>query len=81
MVSTKARPRAIRRADPRRVRRKIQPNYISKAQGEALLDRQARKYLKMSGAEFREKYQSGKLRGSDHPEVVRVAFLLPMTEE
>lgn len=58
-----------------------QPQYISKAEGIEPLDRQARKYLDMSGQEFRRKYRSGELTYDDHPDVVRVAMLLSFGED
>ena len=43
----------------------------------ALLDRQARRYLDMSGEEFIRRWQAGEFRDQDRPEVMRVAMLLP----
>lgn len=57
------------------------PKYITRAEGELLLDRQARKYLKMSGVEFKRKFQNGEIISSDHPDVTRVSFLIPMSEK
>lgn len=59
----------------------VQPHYITKAEGVELLDRQARKYLNMSGQEFRAKFRSGELTYNDHPDVVRVAMLIPLSED
>jgi len=59
----------------------VEPQYITKAEGVALLDRQAQKYLNMSGEEFRRKYRSGELTFDDHPDVVRVAMLLSFGED
>lgn len=59
----------------------VQPQYITKAEGVALLDRQARKYLGMSGEVFRDKFRSGELTYDDHPDVVRVAMLLSFSED
>lgn len=58
----------------------VQPQYITKAEGVTLLDRQARKYLGMSGQEFSRKYRAGELTYDDHPDVVRVAMLIPLAE-
>jgi len=35
----------------------------------------------MSGPEFKRKYRSGEITSSDHPDVTRVSFLIPMSEE
>ncbi|MBI4491419.1 MAG: hypothetical protein HY690_01325 [Chloroflexi bacterium] len=44
----------------------------------ALLDRQARRYLGMSGSEFVRRWDAGEFDGNpDRPEVMRVAMLLP----
>jgi len=50
---------------------------LSKEEGEKLLDRQARRYLRMSGKEFVRKWKAKKIKDPDRPEVMRVAFLLP----
>lgn len=52
---------------------------ISRREGSALLDRQARKYLDMSGDDFRRRYQDGSLDVED-TRVIRVSFLLPLAE-
>jgi hypothetical protein len=47
-------------------------------QGRELLDRQARRYLGMSGEEFIAAWDAGEFNGeSETPEVARVAMLLP----
>ncbi len=46
-------------------------------EGCALLDRQARRYLGISGEEFVRRYKAGEFASSDTPEVMRVAMLLP----
>lgn len=56
-------------------------DYVSPARGKRLLDRQARRYLRMSGAEFTAKYRAGELPDPDRPEVIRVAMLIPFTGE
>ena len=50
---------------------------LSKEEGEKLLDRQARRYLRMSGKEFVRRWKAKKIKDPDRPEVMRVAFLLP----
>lgn len=54
--------------------------YISRREGSALLDRQARKYLNMSGDEFRRQYRAGMLDAEDS-RVIRVSFLLPLAKD
>ncbi len=85
MVATKSRGRTpaqtARRARAAMKYREVQPEYITKAEGVELLDRQARKYLNMSGEEFRRKFRSGELTYDDHPEVARVEMLLSFGED
>ena len=50
---------------------------LSKDEGERLLDRQARRYLRMSGKTFVRKWKAKEITNPDRPEVMRVAFLLP----
>lgn len=50
---------------------------LSREEGEKLLDRQARRYLRMSGPEFARKWRAKQIKNPDRPEVMRVAFLLP----
>ncbi|HEU0115516.1 MAG TPA: hypothetical protein VFQ80_12610 [Thermomicrobiales bacterium] len=54
--------------------------YVSVAEGERILDRQAQKYLGMSGAEFARRYRAGTIEEPDRSEVIRVAMLLPLAE-
>jgi hypothetical protein len=53
--------------------------YLTRQEGERLLDRQARKYLGMSGAEFRQQYRAGTL-DPERSAVIRVSLLLPLAE-
>lgn len=53
--------------------------FISLDEGRALLDKQARKYLNMSGEEFRRQYRAG-LLDYEQSDVIRVSFLLPYLE-
>ncbi|HEY7031733.1 MAG TPA: hypothetical protein VH482_10415 [Thermomicrobiales bacterium] len=53
---------------------------LSLEEGVALLDRQARKYLGMSGAEFVEKYRAGEIEDPGSTTVMRVAMLIPFAE-
>lgn len=57
------------------------PEYLSRSQGEDLLDRQARKHLNMTGDEFRRRYQSGQLRSSENRTVERLSYLLSPSEK
>ena len=56
----------------------LQAEYITREEGEQLLDELARKYLGMSGPEFRRKFRDGEITFSDHPEVVRLYFVLDL---
>jgi hypothetical protein len=49
--------------------------FIDREQGVELLDRQARKYLNMSGPEFARAYCAGEL-DTEETNVIRVHFLL-----
>lgn len=52
---------------------------LSPEEGQALFDRQARRYVGMSGDEFRRAWESGVFDDDpDRPEVMRVAMLLPL---
>jgi hypothetical protein len=55
--------------------------YLSAAEGKELLDRQARKYLDMSGDAFVEQYRAGKIEDADRTDVQRVAMLIPLAEQ
>ena len=47
-------------------------------EGWELLDKQARKYLNMSGKEFVKKWEAGEFdEDPDQPEIMHVAMLLP----
>lgn len=54
--------------------------YVSRRQGARILDRQARRYLGMSGEEFVRKYHAGELENSHRPEVIRISMLVPLAE-
>jgi hypothetical protein len=53
---------------------------MTREEGLLLLDRQARKFLGMSGEEFVRKYREGKIENPHRLEVARVAILLPLAE-
>ena len=49
--------------------------------GRKLLDKQARRYLKMSGGEFIKKWEAGEFGDDpDRPEVMRVVMLIPFAK-
>jgi hypothetical protein len=54
----------------------LQAEYISREEGERLLDEMARKHLDMSSPDFRRKFRDGEITFSDHPEVIRLYFVL-----
>ena len=55
------------------------PREVTREEGRAVLDRQARRYLNMSGDEFARAWDEGRFdQGADVPEVMRVAMLLPL---
>lgn len=54
---------------------------LDREQGKALLDRQARRYLDMSGDEFVRAWRAGEFDDDpDQPEIMRVAMLIPFAE-
>ncbi len=55
--------------------------HISKRDGLQLLDRQARKYLGMSGEDFRRQYRAGTIEDPERSEVIRVSLLLPLADD
>jgi hypothetical protein len=54
--------------------------YVSRRHGKKILDRQARKYLGMSGDEFVRKYRAGEILDPDRTDVRRVAMLIPLAD-
>jgi hypothetical protein len=56
-------------------------NYVTPEEGAEILDRQARKYLGMSGKDFVRSYESGELQDDDYSSnVMRVSMLIPLTK-
>jgi hypothetical protein len=53
---------------------------MTREEGLALLDRQARELLGMSGEEFMRRYRGGEIEHPCRSEVARVAILLPLAE-
>ena len=56
-------------------KRKVE--FLSPEEGEKLLDKQARRYLGMSGKEFVRRWNAKQIKDPDRPEVMQVAFLIP----
>ncbi len=54
--------------------------YVSSTEGREILDRQARKYLGMSGEAFVREYRAGRISDPDRSEVRRVAMLIPLAD-
>jgi hypothetical protein len=71
---------AIELRPARRPRDREKVNYVTQKQGMEILDRQARKYLGMSGSEFLRQYRSGQIENPDRSEVARVAMLIPLAQ-
>ena len=53
---------------------------MTREEGLALIDRQARKFLGMSGEEFLRRYRAGEIEDPHRLDVARVAILLPLAE-
>jgi hypothetical protein len=56
-------------------------DWITREEGIAILDRQARKYLGMSGEEFVRRYRAGEIEDPDRSDVVALSMLLPFADE
>lgn len=54
---------------------------VSPEDGWRMLDRQARKYLNLSGEEFVRQWESGEIEDPDRTDVLRVAFLIPLAAD
>jgi hypothetical protein len=54
---------------------------VSKEEGVAMLDEQARESLGLSGEEFIQKYRAGELGDADCSEVARLSILIPFAEQ
>ncbi len=54
---------------------------LSNEEGRELFDRQARRYLNMSGDEFIRRWEAGEFNdGPENPAVVRLVMLLPFAQ-
>jgi hypothetical protein len=57
----------------------VEVEVLTPEQAEDAIDRAARRYLRMSGAEFRRAWEAGEFdTDPDRPDVMRVAALLPL---
>jgi len=54
--------------------------YVSKKEGNEILDRAARKHFGISGEEFVRRYKDGSLSEEDNLAFDRVATLIPLSE-
>lgn len=54
--------------------------YVSRREGIDILDRQARKYLGMSGEALVRWYRAGEIEEADSSEVLRVSMLIPLAD-
>lgn len=78
---------AIRRPSKGSMRRRLgmqsgsRSEAVSKEEGARILDRQARKYLNMSGNDFKKQYRLGMIKDQDQSKVGRVAALIPFSED
>ena len=54
--------------------------YVTPEEGAEILDRQARKYLGMSGEEFVRMYEAGEFEDPCRSEVARVSILIPLSK-
>ena len=54
-------------------------NYVTPEEGAEILDRQARKYLGMSGEEFVRRYEAGDFEDPCDTNIARISMLIPLT--
>jgi hypothetical protein len=50
---------------------------LNRKEGRQLLDRQARRYFGVTGKEFVRKWKANEFDDPEHPDVIKVAFLIP----
>jgi hypothetical protein len=55
------------------------PRELTREEGRRLVDQRARRFLGISGKEFRRRYEAGEL-DPDNDHVLGVAMLLPLAE-
>ena len=51
---------------------------LNKEESRKLFDRSARRSLNMSGEEFIRRWEKGAFKNPEHPEVMRLAMLMPL---
>ncbi len=51
---------------------------LSSEQAQRLFNRQVRQALDMSGQEFIERWENGKIKNPDRPKVMRLAMMIPL---
>jgi hypothetical protein len=56
------------------------PRVVSAEEGRAIIDQRAKRFLGMSGEEFRRRYEAGDLDPNDE-NVLRIGMLLPLGNE
>lgn len=54
--------------------------YVTPEEGAEILDRQARKYLGMSGEDFVRMYEAGEIDDPCRSDVMRVSMLIPLAQ-
>ncbi len=59
---------------------RVEVREMTQEDGLAMLDKIARQYLGMSGAEFMRRWDAGEFTGDDRYEVTLVSMLLPFTK-
>lgn len=55
----------------------IEVEELSPQDIDEIVDTMARRYLGISGAEFRARWEAGEITEDDHPAVTRIVMLLP----
>ena len=66
-----------RRGEKMKTNGKREIEFLTPEEGAKLLDKQARRHLKMSGKKFVRLWKAKKIKDPDRPEVMQVAFLIP----
>jgi len=64
-----------------RIRPSGRTEILERQEAKHLLDQQARKYLNMSGDDFKARYRAGTLQDAHTSNVTRVAALIPFSED
>ncbi len=54
---------------------------VSANEGKVILNRQAQKYLGMTGDELVRRHRAGEIEDADRTDVIRVALLIPLAEQ